>query len=68
MRGVYLGTKSIEGSMGLATHWAIGMGNGPKLIWMEEDGDGGHTKKSIVGRPPSTATMRALGALGLPNF
>ena len=49
MRGVYLGTKKVEGNKGLATHWAIGLGNGVKLIWMEVDGNaGGHTKKSIV--------------------
>ena len=49
MRRVYLGTKKDEGSKGLATHWAIGLGNGVKLIWMEVDSNaGGHTKKSIV--------------------
>ena len=49
MRGVYLGTKKVEGSKGLATHWAIGLGDGVKLLWMEVDGNGGgHSKKSIV--------------------
>ena len=48
MRRVYLGTKKVEGSKGLAIHWAIGLGNGVKLIWMEVDGNaGGLIKKSI---------------------
>ena len=49
MRGVYLGTKKVEGSKGLATHWAIGLGDGVELLWMEVDGNaGGDTEKSIV--------------------
>ena len=46
MRGVYLGTKSVEGSKGFASHWAIGVGNKEKLWWMEIDGGGGRQKKS----------------------
>ena len=45
-RGVYLGTKSVEGSGGLASHWAIGVGNNEEeLLWMEIDGGGGRQKK-----------------------
>ena len=50
MRGVYLGTKSVEGTKGLATHWAIGVGNEDKLSWMETDGNGGGQKKSMCAK------------------
>lgn len=66
LRRVFLGIKLIEGTMGLALHWAIGVGNGNKLIWMRLDSV--DTKKAIFVNPPLTATMPALGATGLPNF
>ena len=49
MRAVHLGTKPVEGSKGLATHWAIGLGDGPELLWLEVDGNGGReTEKSLL--------------------
>ena len=39
MRKVHLGTKPVEGSKGVATHWAIGLGDGPELLWLEVDGN-----------------------------
>ena len=49
MRVVHLGTKPVEGSKGLATHWAIGLGDGAELLWLEVDGNGGgETEKSLL--------------------
>ena len=49
MRKVHLGTKPVEGSKGIATHWAIGLGEGPELLWLEVDGNaGGENEKSLL--------------------
>ena len=48
MRKVHLGTKPVEGSKGTATHWAVGLGDGPELLWLEVDGNaGGEKEKSM---------------------
>ena len=42
MRSVYLGTKEVKGSGGLATHWAVGVGEDKDdLLWIEVDGNSG---------------------------
>jgi len=51
MRKVHLGTKPVEGSKGVATHWAIGLGDGPDLLWLEVDGNAGGEKEKSFGCP-----------------
>ena len=38
MRNVYLGTRPLGGSFGMAHHWAAAVGDGKKQLWMEVDG------------------------------
>ena len=42
-RSVLLGTKPVEGSVAsrLATHWAVAVGEGGCLLWLEIDGNSG---------------------------
>ena len=46
MRNVYLGTRPLGGSFGMAHHWAAAVGDGKKQLWMEVDG-GEEEKKDV---------------------
>ena len=78
-RSVFLGTKPVEGSVAsrLATHWAVGVGEGGCLLWLEIDGNSGLEQvlsvlcghagyvlrsRTTAPRTPSTASIRAGGA------
>ena len=59
MRSVFLGTKEVQGSGGLATHWAVGVGEDTAvLLWMEVDGNSGE-EATLAG--PNTINGFGLG-------